>query len=78
MEKEISKEISSEFDVKLELDGADVVIKGEYDGKLMGAGAFIKTDLAKLVDKLTDLIPGDWDDALIDPLVEKLVKKKNA
>jgi hypothetical protein len=75
--KNIEKEISSELDVKVELEGASVIIRAEYDGKMGGAGLYVKTDLAKLVDKITDLIPGEWDDAMIDPLVEKLLKKKS-
>lgn len=49
-----------------------------YEGKLGGAKITVFTDAAKLVDKITDMIPGEWDDTLLDGLAKKLLAKKSA
>lgn len=75
---EVQKEISSEvdFDAKL-LDGGKVELTLAYQGKMGGVKIVGDTDLVKVVDKITDLIPGEWDDALIDNAVAKLLAKKS-
>lgn len=74
----MEKEISSELDVELKLDkdSGRLEIIGEYEGKLGGAKVSLFTDAAKLIDKLTDIIPGQWDDELLDGLAQKLLSKK--
>ena len=74
----MEKEISTELDVDLNLDSETgrLEISGNYEGKIGGAKVSLYTDAVKLVDKLTDVIPGDWDDALLDDLAAKLLSKK--
>ena len=74
---EMEKEISSELDFEVRLEDGSAVIALDYDGKYAGAKLEISLDAAKLVDKLTDLIPGEWDDALLDDLAKRLLSKKS-
>ena len=74
----IEKELGKELDFEIKRDGAEAIIVLEHVGKLGSVKLEAKTDLATLVDKITDLIPGDWDDTMIDPLVAKLAAKKDA
>ena len=74
MEKNIEVSSESEVDVKL-VDGK-AVISFNYEGKAGGVRVEAYTDPVALVDKITDMIPGEWDDALLDNLAKKLLGKK--
>lgn len=75
-EKTIEKKLGGELDLDIKLDGAQAVITIVHEGSLGFAKFEVGTDAVKLIDKITDMIPGDWDDALIDGLAEKLLSKK--
>jgi len=51
-------------------------VEFKYKGKLGGAGAYGYVPAVDLVDKLTDLIPGEIDDTLLDNWIKKLADKK--
>lgn len=71
------EELSSEADLEVKLtDEGKAELSFDYEGKLGGAKLTVYTDAVKLVDKITDLIPGEWDDKLLDSLAEKLLAKK--
>ena len=76
MEKKII-DLGNELKLELSMDGDKVRIEAKHEGKLGGAGLYAHTGLIELVDALTDLIPGEWDDRLIDPLVAKMLSKKS-
>lgn len=79
-ENEVSKEVelSSEVDIEVSLDrdSGRLSLAGKYEGKMGGADIVLHTDAVKLIDKLTDLIPGEWDDRILDNLAQKLLSKK--
>lgn len=70
-------EISSESDLSVGVEKGRAEIVASYEGKLGGAKIVLHADAADLVDKLTDAIPGEWDDRILDSLAEKLLSKKN-
>jgi len=74
---EVSKELGKELNLDLRLEGSDAVIIINHEGTLGSVKIEGKISLALLIDKLTDLIPGEWDDNLIDPLVAKFLAKKS-
>lgn len=75
---DLKKEISSEVQLELDLtEEGTAELTIAYGGKLGGAKLIAYVDLADLVDKITDLIPGEWDDMLIDNAVAKLLSKKS-
>jgi len=74
-EKEIK--ISNEADLDIKFHDGKLEIVLNYEGKLGGASISLFTDAAKLIDKITDLTPTEWDDRVIDPLVRKILAKKN-
>lgn len=73
---DIEKEISSELKFDAKLDGGNAVLSFDYSGKMGGAKIEAYVGLAELVDKITDLIPGEWDDTLLDGLAAKFLAKK--
>ena len=75
MDKKI--EVSADSDVEIEFnDKGQAVLSFNHEGKLGGVKVIAYTDAAKLVDKITDMIPGEWDDRLLDDLAKKLLSKK--
>lgn len=72
MEKQIGTEL--DFDVKIE-DGK-AIVELNHEGTLGFAKIQVGLDAAKLVDKLTDLIPGETDDLLLDEWAKRLLSKK--
>lgn len=73
---DIQKDISSELEFDARLEGANAVLTFNYEGKMGGAKIEGHVSLAVLVDKITDLIPGEWDDTLLDGLAAKFLAKK--
>ena len=69
-------EVGGELDLEIEFEGGQLVFSLKHEGKLGFAEFKVGSDAVKVVDKITDLIPGDWDDALIDNAVAKLLAKK--
>lgn len=74
---EVKKELGKELELDLRLEGADAVISLEHVGALGSAKFEGKINAALLVDKITDLIPGEWDDKLLDDLAAKILVKKS-
>jgi len=75
-ELEKSVELGSELDFNVKLEDGKAVIELEHEGTIGFAKIQVGVDAVKLVDKLTDLIPGEMDDALLDTWVARLVEKK--
>ena len=74
---EVSKEISSEVKLDVELTEENTAeLTVSYGGKMGGAKLVAYVSLAELVDKITDLIPGEWDDKILDGLAAKFLAKK--
>lgn len=73
MEKKLGGEL--ELDIKLEDGMAKIVLV--HEGELGGAKIEAYVSAVKLVDKVTDLIPGEWDDQLLDGLASKILSKKS-
>lgn len=76
--KKVVKELGPETKLIAEYLNGKVTLSVDYNGKLVGANAAIHSELYQLVDAITDVIPGDWDDQFIDPLIKKLSAKKSA
>ena len=74
---EINKELGKELELELKKDGENAVICISHEGAL----GYIKLEagisLADLVDKITDLIPGEMDDAILDGWAQKMLAKKS-
>lgn len=65
------------FDFDLELvDGNQLALSSNYEHEVGSIKVTVKVDAVKLIDKITDIIPGEWDDKLIDGLAAKLLSKK--
>lgn len=73
---EIKKEISGELDFDIKLEGASAVLTFKHEGKLGFAELKAGVNAAQLVDKITDIIPGEWDDTLLDDLAARVLSKK--
>lgn len=77
MEKKIvEKELGPEAKLKVEFADGKLKLQIDHQGKIGGAGMYAEVDAYTLVDMITDAIPGEWDDAFIDPIVKKLSEKK--
>jgi len=78
MSQELEKniELGSELDFNLKLEDGKAIIELEHEGSLGFAKVQVGVDAVKLVDKLTDLIPGEMDDAILDKWVASLLTKK--
>ena len=74
----IEKEIGPEAKLKVEFADGNLKLMVDHKGKIGGAGLYAEVDAFTLVDMITDAIPGEWDDAFIDPIVKKLSEKKTA
>jgi len=74
LKKEV--EIGSELDFEVKLEDGKAIIGLEHEGSLGFAKVEVGVDAVKLVDKLTDLIPGEMDDAILDNWVANLLAKK--
>ena len=70
-------ELGKEMDLVLKIEGDQLVLRVEHAGTLGSASFHVGVDAAKLVDALTDLIPGEWDDALLDDLAKRVLSKKS-
>lgn len=76
MDIEKKVEIGKELDFEIKIENGQALIEVEHEGKLGFAKVQVGVNAAQLIDKITDLIPGEWDDALIDDLAKKLLSKK--
>lgn len=76
MEKEI--ELGKELKLVLKIEGDKLVLKVVHSGSLGSANLELGVNAAEVVDALTDLIPGEWDDALLDDLARRVLSKKSA
>lgn len=72
----IEKDIGPEAKLKVQFVDGKIQLNIDHQGKIGGAGMYAHVDAYTLVDAITDAIPGEWDDALIDPIVKKLTAKK--
>ena len=73
----IEKQLGKELELEIKLEGSEAVIAVEHEGSLGSAKVELRVDAVKLVDKITDIIPGEWDDALLDELAKKMLSKKS-
>lgn len=69
--------IGAEGEYKVDFSDGRLRIEASYTGKGLRAGSFVEGDAVYLVDKITDAIPGEWDDELLDGLAEKILSKKS-
>ena len=74
----VEKDLGPETKLTLEYKDGDICLKVIHAGKIGGAGAEIFVDGAMLIDAITDLIPGEWDDKILDGLAEKVLSKKTS
>jgi hypothetical protein len=72
----IEKDLGPEAKLTLEYKDGQIVLSVDHKGTLGGAGAHVTVEAAMLVDAITDVIPGNWDDALLDDMAKKLLAKK--
>lgn len=72
----VEKEIGPEAKLKVEFNEGSLKITVDYKGKLAGAGLFVEADAVQIIDAITDAIPGEMDDAIIDGMAQKLLAKK--
>ena len=75
MEKEI--QLGKELKLVLKIEGDQLVLKVVHSGTLGSANLELGVNAAEVVDALTDLIPGEWDDALLDDLARRVLSKKS-
>lgn len=76
--KIIEKEIGPETKLKVQFIDGKIALNIDHAGKIGGAGMYAHVDAFTLVDMITDAIPGEWDDAFIDPIVKKMSAKMTA
>lgn len=69
-------ELGSELDFNLKIEDMKAIIELHHDGSLGFATVQVGVELVKLVNALTDLIPGEIDDWILDKWMESLKKKK--
>lgn len=72
----VEKDIGPETKLIVSYENGQMSIGVKNQGSIGGADLRLWTDAAKLVDAITDVIPGDWDDNLLDDLAGKLLAKK--
>lgn len=72
----IKKSIGPEAELSVSIEDGNVLIGVDYQGKLAGASLAIEIEAVQLIDAITDAIPGEMDDAIIDSLAKKLLAKK--
>lgn len=78
MDKQIvEKDIGPEAKLKVEFVDGKLRLMIDHKGKIGAAGMYAEVEAFLLVDMITDAIPGEWDDAFIDPIVEKMSAKKS-
>ena len=77
MTVELEKKLGGELDLEIKLEGAFAVISITHEGNLGSVKVEGKVNAALLVDKITDMIPGEWDDDLLDSLAVRLLSKKS-
>jgi hypothetical protein len=61
---------------KVTYKNGDIRIESNYNAEGVTAGAFIEVEAIYLIDQITDAIPGEMDDAVLDNLARKLLAKK--
>lgn len=75
MEKKVVKKIGPETELIAELTAeGKLKLSVDQKGSIGGAGAYVYGEAYEIIDAITDLIPGDWDDAMIDPIAKKFLK----
>lgn len=72
----VEKDLGPEAKLKVEYAEGKIKLTVTHVGKIGEAGAHIAADAALLVDAITDIIPGEWDDSLLDDLAKKMLSKK--
>ena len=72
----VKKELGPEAMLTVEFVEGSLKLSVEYKGKLGGADLGVTVDAVQLIDAITDAIPGEMDDAIIDGLAQKLLAKK--
>lgn len=75
---ELKKELGGELELEVRLEGAEAILEIKHEGNLGSIKLEGKINAALLIDKITDIIPGEWDDALIDGMAAKMLAKKSA
>jgi len=72
----VEQEIGPEAKMRVQFEDGSLEISVDYAGKLGGAGMYLKAEAVKVIDAITDAIPGEMDDAIIDSMAKKLLSKK--
>lgn len=72
----IEKELGSELKLVAGYKDGLIILSVVHEGKLGSVKLEGSVGAAELVDAITDLIPGETDDALLDAWAEKLLAKK--
>lgn len=74
--KKIEKDLGKELKLIGEYIDGQIKLEIVHAGSIGGAGAYVVADAYAIVDAVTDLIPGNWDDAVLDPLAKKFLSKE--
>ncbi len=74
----VEKDLGSELKLRVEYKDGQIALSLVHKGTIGGASVMGHIDAAALVDAITDIIPGDMDDALLDTWAQKLLAKKTA
>lgn len=70
-------QIGKELELKIEVNEENQAVMTFTHVGSVGFATFIAgLDAVKLIDKITDAIPGHWDDDIFDSLAVKLLSKK--
>ena len=67
-------EVSEEADLSLEFKDGKLKFLLQYDGKGANAGVYIDVEPEYFLDKLADVIPGEYDDKVFE-LLKVYLKK---
>lgn len=75
---EFNKELGKELDLDIKMgEGGMAIVSISHEGKLGHVKLEAGISAVLLVDKITDMIPGEMDDMVIDKWVESLLSKKS-
>lgn len=72
----VEKDLGPEAKLKVAYENGEMEISVSHKGTIGRASLAVAVDAAQLVDAITDVIPGEWDDALLDEMAQKLLAKK--
>lgn len=72
----VEKDLGNELKLKVEYKDGQIGLSIVHQGKIGGATVMAYVDAPALVDAITDIIPGETDDMLLDTWAQKLLSKK--